>query len=423
MPKDERVPIVTFREIRRALRPESTKSVESVTRTTGRVADGPGDAAAMQAAFGHALRVLEAQEKVPGVLVSPDHRVASLLQTFLAQRAQEKGVFEDLSTGGKEAKFDEDDWLGWSASFFSWWKGLRPHPWLTTPEDHAIPNRARIGILGDWGTGLYGAPVVGRSIDRDPNPYDVLVHLGDVYYSGDDDEVRDRFLAHWPKRQAIHRACNSNHEMYTGGKAYFGQTLVQFRQSASYFALHNDHFVLAGLDTAYEEKDLACDQVAWLEGLVAAAQGRRVVLFSHHQPYSFFDGGHPRITTKLAGLLQQRKIFAWYWGHEHRCVLHEPHPTWGLVGRCVGHGGFPAFRDRLAEFSSAGAPLGATWRSLPARDGAPGGRVLDGPNPYLTGHEDRYGTHGYMTLEVDGAHLNEIVHAADGTRLLEQPLV
>jgi hypothetical protein len=384
------------------------------------VADDPTEAARMQRDFVGALGILELAEKVPGILVSPDDRVASLLQTFLAQRAGQKGTFADVPTGGKEAQFDRNDWLGWAKSFFTWWKKLQPYPWQSNPQDHPIPNRARIGILGDWGTGLYGAPVAARSIEQDPGPYDVLVHLGDVYYSGDDDEVSERFLAYWPKRQALHRACNSNHEMYTGGKAYFGRTLPKFEQSASYFSFRNDHFVFAGLDSAYTEGDLAGDQVTWLESLAAAAGDRRVVLFSHHQPYSFFDGGHPKITTKLAGLLAQRRIFAWYWGHEHRCVLYAPHPGWGLLGRCVGHGGFPAFRDRLNEFGSSAAPLGTVWRSLPQRDGTPDGRVLDGPNPYLPGHEDRYGTHGYMTLEIDGQSLNEIVHAPDGTRLLEE---
>ncbi len=112
---------------------------------------------------------------------------------------------------------------------------------------------------------------------------------------------------------------------------------------ASYFALQNDHWVLVGLDSAYVDHDLAGDQVAWLEKIVENAGDRKVVLFSHHQPYSLFDSQGPKLVEKLGGLLGRRKLFAWYWGHEHRCVLFDPHPAWGLHGRCIGHGGLSVF--------------------------------------------------------------------------------
>src|SRR5262249_22137300 len=159
--------------------------------------------------------------------------------------------------------------------------------------------------------------------------YQLFLHLGDVYYSGTPSEVKERFLALWPRRAgAFSRALNSNHEMYTGGHAYFNQTLKEFEQSSSCFALQNDHWLLVRLDCAYQEHDFAMNQGSWLAGLVAAAGKRKVVLFCHHQPYSLFESQGPKLVEKLDGLLSAGRIFAWYWGHEHRCVVYDKHPLW-----------------------------------------------------------------------------------------------
>jgi hypothetical protein len=33
-------------------------------------------------------------------------------------------------------------------------------------------------------------------------------------------------------------------------------------------------------------------------------------------------------------------VYAWYWGHEHRCVIMGEHL--GIKARCVGHGNIPS---------------------------------------------------------------------------------
>ncbi|CAN5172082.1 hypothetical protein BH18ACI2_BH18ACI2_08220 [soil metagenome] len=424
-----KLPIVTYRQLDAALNTKESTFPETHTAATD-AADDPTEAAAMLAGLHAALETLRQADQNSGVLVSPQHKVASLLQTYLAQESANAGKVEPVPTGGREATFDEKDWLGWAKSFFVWWKRIKPHQWLNTPSNKQIPNTARLALLGDWGTGLYGAPHCARSIEKDQKGYDVLLHLGDVYYSGDKDEVLERFLALWPKPEntawanqhnVVHRACNSNHEMYTGGHAYFNYTLAQFEQSASYFALHNDHFILAGIDTAYKEKDLQDGQVEWLADLVQGAGGRKVILFSHHQPYSWFEGGHPKITAKLGELLSNQKIFAWYWGHEHRCILYRKHPVYGLYGRCVGHSGYPSFRDKLdgATVIANGAQ-DTKWYRLDAKNMGPGALVLDGPNIYIPGEENKYGPNGYLTLGFDNDQLTETVHAPDGSKLYER---
>src|SRR5262249_41446364 len=155
----------------------------------------------------------------------------------------------------------------------------------------------------------------------------------------------------------------------------------------------------AGLDTGYYEHDLAMGQAEWLEGLVAGAGGRKVILFTHHQPFSLAEKQGPKLVEKLGALLERRRIFAWYWGHEHRCVLSAPHPAWGLRGRCIGHGGYPYFRTRPAGAEPARQTGDFTWYRLRPRNLIPGGLLLDGPNPYVAGHEQQYGPNGYAVLE------------------------
>lgn len=425
-------PIVTFSQLNSAFNSNESVPAEA-DKIVREVADNELEAAMLLSSLGDAMKIIEASEKVPGVLVSPDHKFASLLQTFIAANAKD---FEEIKTGGVEAKFDNHDVLGWLRSIFSWFKGFNKHDWLTaTDEPVSFSNEARLGLLGDWGTGLYGAPECSRSLANDPKGYQLLFHLGDVYYSGDTKEVEERFLNLWAKndttlKNAISRACNSNHEMYTGGNSYFDLTLKAFDQSASYFALQNDYWILAGLDSAYftsdvmhNKADLNQEQVDWLDRLVAQAGERKIILFSHHQPLSYFDGGNPRLTGKLDRLLTNQKIFAWYWGHEHRCILYDQHPVWKLYGRCAGHSGFPYFRDDVTNYSLYSGHGENRWLKLPANVSSPGAIMIDGPNPFVTGEETKYGVQGYMTLEFSDRQLNEIVHAPDGTVFYEQRLI
>jgi hypothetical protein len=372
------------------------------------------------------IQKLQAAEKKSGVLAAPDDQFTSLAQTYLAEASLRTGKVEAVGGEGLEAQFDEHDILGWAGSLFTWIKRLKPHKWLTAPSTpDPLPDKLRTAILGDWGSGLYGAPVCARSIENDPKGYGLLLHLGDVYYSGTESEVTNRFLKFWPKNPgAVSRACNSNHEMYSGGYGYFKKTLKEFKQAASYFALQNDHWLLVGLDTGYKEAELAEGQVNWLKGLLAGAGNRRVILFTHHQLFAWAERAKGDLEEQLGDLLTSKRIFAWYWGHEHRCMLYDQHPGWGLYGRCVGHSGYPYFHDEFTEGTIVqDGPQQTRWRKVDTKNAVPGGLILEGPNQYIEGHEREYGPHGYMTLEFDGARLNEVVHAPDRSIVYERELV
>jgi Calcineurin-like phosphoesterase len=380
----------------------------------------------MQAGTEYALALLKQAERHPGVMVAPRHAPASLLMAFLGERASKASGLEETAAGGYEVKFDEHDLKGWIGSFFSWWRGIKKHQWINPTAAQTAPDNLRIAILGDWGTGLYGAPHCAESIVQAVPNYDMVVHLGDVYYAGTPREVQDRFFALWPKVPgALNYALNSNHEMYTGGHAYFGRTLRSFKQGGSTFALQNRNWLLVGLDTAYAEHDLARNQTLWLRRLAASARqaDRKIVLFSHHQPYSILEKGGEKLIAKLSSHLDNKEIFAWYWGHEHRCVIYNRHPRWGLMGRCIGHSGFPYFRDQLGGAPTAAKNReGSSWRTLRRKGPAPGAMMLDGANPYVIGEENDYGPNGYAAIEISGAHLSESVYSADGDRLYEKQL-
>jgi hypothetical protein len=176
---------------------------------------------------------------------------------------------------------------------------------------------------------------------------------------------------------------------------------------------------LRGLDTAFKEHDISPSQLQWLVRLVSEAEDRRVVLFSHHQPYSLFESGGDDLVASLGATLRTRKVFAWYWGHEHRCVIFEPDAGNDLRGRCVGHGGYPYFRTLVGDASVEHRQAGHVFYKFGPGARGPGGLVLDGDNPYVEGYEIEYGPNGYMTLELSGRDLHEVVHAPDGTVLWE----
>ncbi len=363
-----------------------------------------------------AMEELRALPDRPGVLVTPRDQFASLLQSAFAEAAADKGrVQKAPGVSALEAKFDKTD-VGWASVAWAWLKrAVRGRIGYARPQKTgALPSPFRTAIFGDWGTGLYGAPVIGQSIAADPEPVDLALHLGDTYYSGTGGEFAKRFDPQWPERPgALHRALNANHEMYSGGRAYRDTVRRKFGQKSSVFSLANDDWLLIGMDTALEDHSLNDEQAAWVEALVDGAGGRRVVLFSHHQPFSRLDKQGPKLIEKLRPVLEGRKIFAWYWGHEHHCVLYERHPKWGFWGRCIGHGGIPEFRHELL----GRAPKKPGWKKFPAAGLIPECRVLNAANEFLGKLANEYSPHGYATLIFDGGKLTEEIRDAHGELL------
>jgi len=360
------------------------------------------------------------------VLITVQDRDTSMLQSLIAE---EGDAGPPLPGGGLEAKFGTGltggDIGGWFRSVFDWIDQSQWHPIVRPPDNKVgtLADTGRVALLGDWGTNLYGAPVSAASIVH-TGGYELLLHLGDIYYSGTRPEVKQRFLDAWPTSAAkVSRALNGNHEMYSGGFGYFDDILPKFGQPSSYFAVQNTHWLLVALDTAHTDHALDAQQVAWLKSVVQNAGQRKVILFSHHQPFSGLGDQGPNLQSALVELFQQQAITAWYWGHEHQCIIYDQHAAFGLLGRCVGHGGIPAPRKAEVTHAATERSLsGIAWKRLPASPAAPACLVLDGPNPLVPGEEEKFGPHGYLTLDFDGPDLIERVHLPDGTEIFEGKL-
>jgi hypothetical protein len=239
------------------------------------------------------------------------------------------------------------------------------------PEDE---SGIRIALAGDWGSGTDEAHSIARQILAfDPH---YAIHLGDIYYVGDDSEVDENFLGikdpvsnyapcQWPGGRNGAFALNGNHEMYALGRAYFQKMLPALGvsregrnqgQKASFFCLENEFWQIIGLDTGYNSVGLPLleylfrpdcalrpELMTWIEEVVRPGKdGRGIVLLSHHQYYSQFDDWYIRPAIQLAKLVSRPVL--WFWGHEHRMAIYRPFSVAGgltAFGRCVGHGGMP----------------------------------------------------------------------------------
>jgi hypothetical protein len=222
-----------------------------------------------------------------------------------------------------------------------------------------MPERARLLLVGDWATGLPRARKVAARMrgvldeGQAGGLVQHVIHLGDVYYSGWEHEFRRRFLPHWPvapgEAIAIGSWCvNANHDMYSGGHGYYDVLLADARfhrqHQSSFFSLVNAHWKVLGLDTAWDEGQLRAPQPQWLDDEMRGER-RRVILLSHHPRFSAYGGCSEPLRTVTRPFLERQPVTAWFWGHEHRCVLYHPFEN-VEAGRCVGHGGVPVYMWR-----------------------------------------------------------------------------
>ena len=230
-----------------------------------------------------------------------------------------------------------------------------------------LPENALVALLADWGTGEDAAKnMLKRIADRKP---DVVIHLGDVYYSGTEHEFQNYFYAIWqqtfglPKLNWNTRAAGppsqpatftlaGNHDMYAGGAPYY-TTIDMLGQPASYFCLRNKDWQFLALDTGLHDSNptkagsatyLEDTEVAWMKDKLATRDGRKTVLLSHHQLFTGFQEeqieGSPvnqRLLQQVQDVLSQ--VNAWFWGHEHNLVIFDNYL--GVLGRCIGHAAFP----------------------------------------------------------------------------------
>jgi hypothetical protein len=260
--------------------------------------------------------------------------------------------------GGKFQIPSDPGWLSCKiAEGIRLWK--KRHPFVDKPPTKKIGNCARLLLVGDWATGLPRARKVsnamrvkleeGLGAKRDVH----VIHLGDVYYSGFGYEYKRRFLPHWPVWPEEASMVGSwsllgNHDMYAGGWGYWNDLLSDPRfaahDSASHFLLENDHWQIFGLDTAWKEEhgSLPGKQLEWLER-ERVARPKHTMLLSHHQLFSVYGDESEQLRDAILPTLRENPVDAWFWGHEHRCMVFSEND--GVrYGCCLGHGGVPVYQ-------------------------------------------------------------------------------
>lgn len=260
-------------------------------------------------------------------------------------------------------------------------------------------DEIRVSLAGDWGTGTPEADLVANHIRRSRPHY--TVHLGDIYFVGDRSAILGNCLGSpqgkriqavtWPKGSRGSFALSGNHEMYANGHAYFNVLLPKLGmrpapmleaqgQKASFFALKNHHWIIVGLDTGYNsvgvpilERTAYLKRIPHLGGdcslppalirwfaqeVQPEVEGRGVILLSHHQYCSAFEGRFAKPGRQLFEFI--RKPVLWFWGNEHRMAIYGPtRVEYGIeaYGRCLGHGGMPISIHSKPKFHPKKAPL------------------------------------------------------------------
>ena len=255
-----------------------------------------------------------------------------------------------------------------------------------------LPADARIGIIGDWGTGQPDARAVLQQMAR--RKPQVAIHLGDIYYSATQFEVDNYFWKIWkdvlnlPASGIASYTLAGNHDMFGGGAAYYN-LLDRLGQPASYFCLRNDNWQIIALDTGLHDcKPTGTDptyleqtEVDWLRDKIQNRGNRRTMLLSHHQLFSAFEDipGSGPVNQKLYSQLKDLlpNVAIWLWGHEHNQVIYKKYL--GVLGRCIGHGAFPIGFDENPKIKHA---------EIPVED------VRLSGNPFLD--------HGYVVVDLNG---------------------
>jgi len=171
---------------------------------------------------------------------------------------------------------------------------------------------------------------------KEPKPH-FTIHIGDVYYVGDPPEVNENCLGvrdpcnnydavTWPVGNRGSFALNGNHEMYANGVGYFELFLPRLGvrnangvlrgQQTSFFCLQNTHWRIVAIDTGYNSIGIPIlshiplinsipgiggnckppdELITWLTEIVKPAHDKRgLILMSHHQPHSGFEGDYTK---------------------------------------------------------------------------------------------------------------------------------
>jgi len=292
--------------------------------------------------------------------------------------AEIEGDQKDSNLYAGELQKSVCDAVGWTECLTTYlgYKALLEKP-MYRPNQNVVVDlgtKTKIAIIGDWGTGDDVATNVLNQVGA-LKP-DLLLHLGDVYYAGTQNEAKDNFLNICRSVLGgipLYTLCG-NHDMYSGGQGYYW-LLDQVGQKSSYFCLRNDQWMFLAMDTGFHDNNpfnvstnmtQLVTQDGWSEAnwhlnQISEAGDRRLILLSHHQLFSPFGSVgslegvpyayNPNLHNVFASALP--KVEWWFWGHEHTLGIYPAYM--GLKrGRCIGASAVPVFQDQQSYATASG---------------------------------------------------------------------
>ena len=259
----------------------------------------------------------------------------------------------------------------------------------------------RLGLVSDFGTGLAHSSYIAKRLAA--GRFDAVLHLGDVYYAGREEEFAnyfDRPLAEVYQTTPFYNL-PGNHEYYSGGHSYFRS--IDGRRTAhpqiqsqvgSYFSMRfGDEYQVIGIDTDYfghgrfEDAQLR----AWLGEKLQ--QGRDLgsvnILMSSNELHTI---GKPRVTNLFHDLQPfLPSIDLVFWGNDHYCAFFDRTDQLPLAS-CIGHGGYP-YHLKEYGLDEASAGQGSVAPVLYAETG--------GRYPKHTAMRQELGNNGFVEMTLD----------------------
>jgi hypothetical protein len=361
----------------------NTSLWQSAVRQTLANRDDLSDGDKQQAEYGISLHAksVERGKALPDPIPVPAGAVPSKVGPALNVAHASKGVFDSLQAHQDDAtkapglfnavnqfvmKYSSWDIAGWVQCGWYYtkyyvlahlppsyndWQAHAPADINFGVIDYKLPSTSRVLLIGDWGTHMPDNAALLRQAMTKFNP-DVIIHLGDVYYSGTVEEctanvldVLDQIVAEVkPAKRPAFFCIPGNHDYYSGGSGFYrmigkvNSGVTGCTQQASYFCLRtaDDKWQFLGMDTGYGDRNpieqqapvLQVHESAWHHDKLDTFPGTTILL-SHHQLISAKEtlngGQRPYLNENLYAVFKPYfdRIAAWYWGHEHTFILYD----------------------------------------------------------------------------------------------------
>jgi tartrate-resistant acid phosphatase type 5 len=202
-----------------------------------------------------------------------------------------------------------------------------PPPPAIRPADQPI----RMVAFGDFGDGAWNQKRVAHAVyvqDR-RHPFDFGLTLGDNFYpKGLDDPADPRWTREW---EMLYTRMHVRFYATLGNHDYYAESTpdAEIRRSAMseswclprrYYTFTAGPVQFFAIDTnpIVKGEPSVPEQLAWLDGALAASSAPWKVVYGHHPVYSVGeDGSTPEIIAQVLPLLRKHEVDVYLSGHEH----------------------------------------------------------------------------------------------------------